>query len=57
MITDCDLEDLDRRTAAISDPRGFLAQYERGALFDEAQNAPDLLSYLQTEVDLRLSGQ
>lgn len=46
------LEDLDRRTAAINDPRGFLAQYQAGAIFDEAQNAPDLFSYLQTEVDL-----
>ena len=46
------LEDLDKRTAAINDPRGFLNQYQSGAIFDEAQNAPDLFSYLQTQVDL-----
>ena len=46
------LEDLDKRMAAINDPRGFLAQYSTGAIFDEVQNAPDLFSYLQTEVDL-----
>lgn len=46
------LEDLDKRMAAMNDPRGFLAQYGTGAIFDEVQNAPDLFSYLQTEVDL-----
>lgn len=46
------LEDLDKRMAAIDDPRGFLNRYQAGAIFDEAQNAPDLFSYLQTEVDL-----
>ncbi|MGJ8637794.1 MAG: ATP-binding protein [Opitutaceae bacterium] len=47
------LEDLDRRREAIEDPRGFLAQYREGAIIDEAQNVPDLFSYLQTEVDQR----
>ena len=46
------LEDLDNRTYAKEDPRGFLKQYGQGAIIDEAQNAPDLFSYLQTEVDL-----
>lgn len=47
------LEDLDTRREAIEDPRGFLQRYSKGAIFDEAQNAPDLFSYLQTEVDER----
>ena len=46
------LEDLDNRAYAKEDPRGFLKQYAQGAIIDEAQNAPDLFSYLQTEVDL-----
>jgi len=45
------LEDLDERRFAQEDPRGFLAQYHDGAVIDEAQNAPDLFPYLQTEVD------
>jgi predicted AAA+ superfamily ATPase len=45
------LEDLDLREFATSDPRGFLAQYSDGAVFDEAQRAPQLFSYLQTKVD------
>ena len=47
------LEDLDTRREAIEDPRGFLQRYSKGAIFDEAQNVPDLFSYLQTEVDER----
>lgn len=45
------LEPLDARELAIADPRGFLAEYRRGAVIDEVQNAPGLLSYLQAEVD------
>jgi hypothetical protein len=45
------LEDLDLREFAAGDPRGFLAQYPDGAVLDEAQRAPGLFSYLQTEVD------
>lgn len=45
------LEPLDTRAFAISDPRGFLAQHAGPAIFDEVQRAPDLLSYLQAEVD------
>jgi predicted AAA+ superfamily ATPase len=45
------LEAIDNREFAISNPRGFLAQYRSGAILDEIQRAPDLLSYLQTEVD------
>jgi len=45
------LEDPDIRRFALEDPRGFLAQYPDGALLDEIQRAPDLLSYLQGIVD------
>jgi predicted AAA+ superfamily ATPase len=45
------LENLDIRREAHTDPRGFLARYTSGAIFDEIQNAPDLLSYLQQMVD------
>lgn len=45
------LEDPDVRQFALEDPRGFLAQYPDGALLDEVQRAPELLSYLQGIVD------
>lgn len=45
------LESLDTRDYAHSDPRGFLEEYREGAIIDEVQQAPDLLSYLQSEVD------
>lgn len=45
------LEDLDIRALAEDDPRGFLARCPDGAVLDEVQRAPDLLSYLQTYVD------
>ena len=45
------LEDPDRRGFATEDPRGFLAQYPAGAVLDEVQRAPELVSYLQTDVD------
>ncbi|MBR3823346.1 MAG: AAA family ATPase, partial [Kiritimatiellae bacterium] len=41
------LEDLDVRARASSDPRGFLDSYKSGAIFDEIQRVPELLSYLQ----------
>ena len=47
------LEDPDQRKYAIEDPRGFIYQYGEAVIIDEAQNAPDLFSYLQTEVDLK----
>ncbi len=47
------LEELDIRNYAQNDPRGFLANYPEGAIFDEIQNAPGLLSYLQVLVDER----
>ena len=45
------LEALDTREFAMQDPRGFLAQVPDGAVLDEVQRAPGLLSYLQEEVD------
>lgn len=45
------LEDLDLRLLARNDPRGFLSHYQTGAIFDEVQHTPELLSYLQGIVD------
>ena len=45
------LEELDEREYATSDPRGFLARFPDGAVLDEVQRAPDLLSYLQRRLD------
>ena len=39
------------RQFANEDPIGFLNQYPQGAVLDEIQRAPDLLSYLQVIVD------
>jgi len=46
------LEDPDVREFARTDPRRFLASLKGGAVLDEVQRVPDLLSYIQTEVDL-----
>lgn len=45
------LENLDRRLQAKNDPRGFLSLYPEGAIFDEVQHVPELLSYLQQILD------
>ena len=45
------LEAPDVRQFAVDDPRGFLAQYPDGAVLDEIQRTPDLVSYLQPLVD------
>ncbi len=45
------LETPDTRRFAIEDPRGFLNKHAEGAILDEIQRAPELLSYLQTLVD------
>ena len=45
------LEDPIERAFAIDDPRGFLARFESGAIFDEAQRWPDIFSHLQGLVD------
>ncbi|MEW6253133.1 MAG: ATP-binding protein [Planctomycetota bacterium] len=45
------LESPDVRAFAVGDPRGFLAQYPKGAIIDEIQRVPELTSYLQTLID------
>lgn len=45
------LEDPDVRMTAEADPRGFLGQFPSGAILDEVQRLPELLSYLQGVVD------
>lgn len=45
------LEDPDVRRLALDDPRAFLGRLPEGAVLDEVQRAPELLSYLQTRVD------
>jgi predicted AAA+ superfamily ATPase len=45
------LEAPDTRERAIEDPRGFLGGFPEGAILDEVQRAPDLLSYIQGMVD------
>ena len=45
------LENLDTRQYAADDPRGFLAGLADGAILDEIQNVPELLSYIQGIVD------
>lgn len=45
------LEDPTERAFAADDPRGFLARFSQGAIFDEAQRWPELFSYLQGMVD------
>lgn len=45
------LEEPDIRQIALTDARGFLANYPTGAVLDEIQNTPDLFSYIQRLVD------
>jgi len=47
------LEPLDVRVDVRQDPRGFLADHRGGAVIDEVQHMPELLSYLQVEIDER----
>jgi hypothetical protein len=47
------LEPPDEREFARTDPRGFLARVPDGAIIDEVQRVPELLSYLQEIVDAR----
>ncbi|MHB8763301.1 MAG: ATP-binding protein [Deferrisomatales bacterium] len=47
------LEAPDIQAFAREDPRGFLARYPEGAVLDEVQRTPALLSYIQTDVDSR----
>ena len=45
----------DVRASALADPRGFLAAHPPPVIFDEVQNAPELLPYLRSAVDERRS--
>lgn len=52
------LDELDVRSFAIHDPRGFLEKYPPPFIIDEIQHAPALLSYLKAVIDRnRKSGQ
>ncbi len=44
-------ENPDVRLFVSEDPRGFLANYQDGAIFDEIQRVPDIFSYLQEILD------
>jgi len=46
-------ENPDLRSLVINDPRKFLSQLPQGAILDEIQNVPDILSYLQEIADER----
>jgi hypothetical protein len=45
------LENPDTRLWAQADPRAFLERYKEGAIIDEVQHVPEVLSYLQEVVD------
>ena len=45
------LENIDVRNFLENDPNGFFEKYSSFCIFDEAQRAPLLFSYLQTKVD------
>ena len=47
------LEDPESREWAVSDPKAFLAALKKKTIIDEIQRVPELLSYLQVEVDQR----
>ncbi|MCF6358864.1 MAG: AAA family ATPase, partial [Draconibacterium sp.] len=45
------LEDVDIRNFAITDPKGFLGNAGNGMILDEIQRVPELFSYIQNIVD------
>jgi predicted AAA+ superfamily ATPase len=45
------LDEIDVRTLAIEDPRGFLEKYPPPVIIDEIQNAPGLLSYIKASIE------
>ena len=45
------MEDADNRELANLDPRSFMERYPEGAILDEVQRTPHLLSYIQVRVD------
>ncbi len=47
------LEDPNEREFALADPKGYLRRFSGGAILDEVQRAPELLSVIQGLVDER----
>ncbi len=45
------MEDFDNRSLATLDPKSFMQAYPEGAILDEVQRTPHLLSYIQVRVD------
>lgn len=45
------MEDAENRSLATLDPKSFMQAYPEGAIFDEVQRTPHLLSYIQVKVD------
>jgi len=45
------MEDAENRALATEDPKSFMSSYPEGAIFDEVQRTPHLLSYIQVQVD------
>lgn len=45
------MEDADNRYLATLDPKSFMETYPDGAILDEVQRTPNLLSYIQVRVD------
>ena len=51
------LESPDQLMLAKADPRGLLMSAHQGIIIDEAQNYPDLFSYIQEIVDIKKPGK
>jgi predicted AAA+ superfamily ATPase len=45
------MEDIENRSLATVDPKSFMERFSEGAIFDEIQKTPHLLSYIQVIVD------
>ncbi|MBI4431541.1 MAG: AAA family ATPase, partial [Candidatus Omnitrophica bacterium] len=45
------LDEMDVRSLAINDPRGFLEKYPNPVIIDEIQHVPQLLSYIKAAID------
>lgn len=45
------LDEMDIRSLAINDPRGFLAKYPNPVIIDEIQHAPQILPYIKAAID------
>ena len=46
------LDEIDIRSLAIEDPRGFLDKYPPPVIIDEIQNAPSLLSHIKARIEV-----